>query len=87
MPEFMSSLPVVGVDGTMKKRLNGSPASGRAHIKSGSLEGVRSAAGYALDAQGRRYAVVCLINHPQAAAGGAAIDALLAWVARGGRDD
>lgn len=87
MPELMSSLPVVGVDGTMKKRLNGSPASGRAHIKSGSLEGVRSAAGYALDARGRRYVVVCLINHPRAAAGKAAIDALLAWIAQRDGDD
>ena len=82
MPEFVASLPIVGIDGTMKKRLNGSDASGRAHIKTGTLDGVKAGAGYALDAQGRRYAVTFLINHPRAQAGSAAIDALLVWVAQ-----
>ncbi|MBP5986270.1 MAG: D-alanyl-D-alanine carboxypeptidase/D-alanyl-D-alanine-endopeptidase [Azonexus sp.] len=82
MPEFISSLPIVGIDGTMKKRLNGSEATGRAHIKTGTLDGVKTAAGYALDAQGRRYTVTFLINHPRAQAGSAAIDALLVWVAQ-----
>ena len=82
MPEFMSSLPIVGIDGTMKKRLNGSDATGRAHIKTGTLDGVKAASGYALDAQGRHYAVTFLINHPRAQAGSAAIDALLVWVAQ-----
>jgi len=82
MPEFISSLPIVGIDGTMKKRLNGSPATGRAHIKTGTLDGVKTAAGYALDAQGRRHAVTFFINHPRAQAGTAAIDALLLWVAQ-----
>jgi D-alanyl-D-alanine carboxypeptidase/D-alanyl-D-alanine-endopeptidase (penicillin-binding protein 4) len=82
MPEFVASLPIVGIDGTMKKRLNGSEATGRAHIKTGTLDGVKTAAGYALDAQGRRHAVTFLINHPRAQAGSAAIDALLVWVAQ-----
>ena len=82
MPEYISSLPIVGIDGTMKKRLNGSEATGRAHIKTGTLDGVKTAAGYALDARGRRYAVTFLINHPRAQAGSAAIDALLVWVAQ-----
>ena len=82
MPEFVSSLPIVGIDGTMKKRLTTTEASGRAHIKTGTLDGVKAAAGYALDAQGRHYVVSFLINHPRAAAGGPAIDALLLWVAQ-----
>ena len=82
MPEFVSSMPIVGSDGTMKKRLKDSDASGRAHIKTGTLDGVKAAAGYALDAQGRRYAITFLINHPKAQAGAAAIDALLVWVAQ-----
>src|SRR5574343_821379 len=82
MPEFISSLPIVGIDGTMKKRLNGSEATGRAHIKTGTLDGVKTAAGYALDTQGRRYTVIFLLNHPRAQAGSAAIDALLVWVAQ-----
>ena len=82
MPEFISSMPIVGIDGTMKKRLNGSDATGRAHIKTGTLDSVKTAAGYALDAQGRRYALSFFINHPRAQAGSAAIDALLLWVAQ-----
>lgn len=82
MPEFVSSMPIVGIDGTMKKRLRETTATGRAHIKTGTLEGVKTAAGYALDAQGRRYAVTFLINHPRAQAGSAAIDALIDWVAQ-----
>ncbi len=81
MPEFIASMPLVGIDGTMKKRLKDSPATGRAHIKTGSLNGVRSAAGYALDSRGRRYTVSFLINDPRAQQGGVAIDALLSWIA------
>ena len=82
MPEFISSMPIVGIDGTMKKRLKEASATGRAHIKTGTLDGVKTAAGYALDAQGRRYAVTFFINHPRAQAGSAAIDALIDWVAQ-----
>jgi len=82
MAELVSSLPIVGIDGTMKKRLKESSASGRAHIKTGTLDGVKSAAGIALDAQGRPYAVTFLINHPRAQTGQGAIDALLLWVAQ-----
>jgi len=81
MPEFMSSLPLVGVDGTMKRR-NG--AAGNAHIKSGLLADVRAIAGYVHALSGRRYVVVCIINHPSAGAGQPAIDALLEWVFRHG---
>ncbi|WP_242463304.1 D-alanyl-D-alanine carboxypeptidase/D-alanyl-D-alanine-endopeptidase [Rhodocyclus tenuis] len=81
MPELMSSLPVAGVDGTLKKRLGDSPASGRAHLKTGYLEGVRAIAGYVLDNSGRRWVAVCLINDPRARLGKPAIDALLGWVA------
>ena len=81
MPEFIASLPLTGIDGTMKKRLNGSAPAGRAHIKTGTLEGVKSAAGYALDADGRIHAVTMLINDPRASAGAPAIDALLIWIA------
>ena len=81
MAEFMASLPVLGIDGTMKKRLVDSDARGRGHIKTGTLEGVKTAAGYIQDIRGRRYAVTFLINHPRAREGQAAIDALLQWVA------
>ncbi len=82
MPEFVSSLPLSAVDGTMKKRMNGSAAAGQAHIKTGLLEGVKTMAGYVLDARGRRVAVVALVNHPNAGAAEPALDALLEWVYR-----
>jgi D-alanyl-D-alanine carboxypeptidase/D-alanyl-D-alanine-endopeptidase (penicillin-binding protein 4) len=85
MPEFIASLPVAATDGTMKRRLNGQGTAGRAHVKTGSLDGVRTLAGYLLDREGRRWVVVFLVNHSQA--GGAvraAQDALLEWIHGGG---
>ncbi len=80
MPEFVSSLPVVAVDGTMKKRLAGADVAGQAHVKSGSLTSVRAIAGYVLDNRGRRVVVVCLVNHARAASSHLLHDALLQWV-------
>jgi len=82
MPELMSSLPLAGIDGTMQKRLGDSAASGRAHLKTGYLQGTRAIAGYVLDASGKRWVVVCLINDPHARDGKPAMDALLRWVAQ-----
>lgn len=82
MPEFISSMPIVGVDGTMKKRLKQGSAAGRAHIKTGTLDGVKTAAGYALDGQGRSYTYVFFVNHPRAATAQGAMDALLTWISQ-----
>ena len=83
MPEFMSSFSLSAVDGTMKRRLQGTGAAGQAHIKTGTLDGVRAAAGYVLDAHGRRWTVVGMVNHPNAVNAQPALDALLQWVANG----
>ncbi|HJU70557.1 MAG TPA: D-alanyl-D-alanine carboxypeptidase/D-alanyl-D-alanine-endopeptidase [Paucimonas sp.] len=80
MPELMASMPVVGYDGTMRNRLRESGVAGNAHIKTGRLDDVRAVAGYVLAASGKRYAVVCLINHPNADSGLEVQDALLQWV-------
>jgi D-alanyl-D-alanine carboxypeptidase/D-alanyl-D-alanine-endopeptidase (penicillin-binding protein 4) len=80
MPEFMSSLPVAAVDGTMRRRLKSDGVAGQAHIKTGLLSEVRALAGYVLDRKGRRHAVVMLINHPNAHQAQLAGDALLRWV-------
>lgn len=84
MPELISSLPLVAYDGTMRKRLTQQTIAGRAHIKTGSLNDVRAIAGYVLAASGKRYVVVCIINHPNAAGGQVAHDALLQWVYENG---
>ena len=78
--ELESSLPIVAVDGTMRKRLKDNGVAGHAHIKSGSLSGVKTIAGYVFDRKGRRMVVVCMINHPRASAGRDVQDALLEWV-------
>jgi D-alanyl-D-alanine carboxypeptidase/D-alanyl-D-alanine-endopeptidase (penicillin-binding protein 4) len=81
MSELMASLPISGVDGTMKAR-NVTP--GAAHMKTGMLEDTRAVAGYVLAASGRRYVVVAIINHPNAGRGTGAHDALIDWVYRAG---
>ena len=80
MPEFISSLPVVAADGTMKKRLKGERIAGHAHIKTGLLSDARAMAGYVLDRRGRRQAVVMIVNHANAPQTDAAMDAVLQWV-------
>lgn len=66
MPVLMASLPILGLDGTMKKRLPDQPDRGMAYLKTGSLDGVSSIAGYVQAMQGKRYAVVVMVNHPLA---------------------
>src|SRR5205085_11591836 len=79
MAEFVASLPLVAVDGTMKKRLTGADVAGQAHIKTGSLTGVRAIAGYVLDARGRCIVVVFMVNHARAPGAQPAMDALIKW--------
>jgi serine-type D-Ala-D-Ala carboxypeptidase/endopeptidase (penicillin-binding protein 4) len=80
MPEYLASLPLAGLDGTMRKRLVGDPLAGQAHLKTGLLSDARAMAGYLLDRHGRRQVVVMLMNHPNAPDAEAANDALLRWV-------
>ncbi len=80
MPELMSSLPVAGADGTLR-RMRGRSA-GLAHLKTGSLRDVTAIAGYVHAASGRRYVLVAIANHPNAAAARPALDALVDWTAR-----
>ena len=80
--EFISSLPIVAADGTMRKRLAGGPVAGSAHIKTGLLNDARTIAGYVLDRQGRRHVVVMMVNHPRAPEADAAMDALIDAVYR-----
>ena len=80
MPEFMSSMPLVAYDGTMRRRLKTRDIAGQAHIKTGSLNDVRAIGGYVLAASGKRYAVIFIVNHGNAGGAQAAQDALLQWV-------
>ena len=77
MPELMSSLPVAGVDGTLRR--NRSRALGSAHLKTGSLRDVAAIAGYVHASSGKRYVLVAIANHANAGAARPALDALLDW--------
>ena len=81
MPELMASLPVSGVDGTMRRTPT---LTGRAHLKTGSLRDVTAVAGYLLAPSGRRYVLVGIVNHPDAAAARPALEALIEWAANDG---
>lgn len=76
MPELLASLPVSGVDGTARRLQS---VAGRAHIKTGSLDGVVSLAGVVDGDSGRRHVVVAVVNHPQAEAARPLLEALVAW--------
>ncbi|MBW9097244.1 D-alanyl-D-alanine carboxypeptidase/D-alanyl-D-alanine-endopeptidase [bacterium M00.F.Ca.ET.228.01.1.1] len=80
---FVQSLPIAGVDGTMRNRLTNQGAGGNAQIKTGTLRDVRAIAGYVASADGNSYVVVSLINDPHSEAARAAHDALLEWVYQG----
>ncbi|XLZ68867.1 D-alanyl-D-alanine carboxypeptidase/D-alanyl-D-alanine-endopeptidase [Massilia sp. SR12] len=84
MPEFLTSLPIAAIDGTMKKRLEKSPAAMRARVKTGTLNGVTALAGYVPDANGQLCIVVVMINHERSGNGNgrAILDDLIDWVAR-----
>ena len=80
MPELMSSLPITGVDGTLKR--SKARASGAAHLKTGSLNNVTAIAGFVHAASGKRYVLVAIANHANAAAARPAFDALIDWAAK-----
>lgn len=69
-PEFMASLPLAGVDGTMRSRMAGVPA-GAVRLKSGHLAGVSAIAGYVTAADGHAYILVSIVNDARADYGGA----------------
>ena len=51
---YYGSLPVAGVDGTLEDRMKNTPAVGRIHAKTGSVEHVRTLSGFAETPSGRR---------------------------------
>jgi D-alanyl-D-alanine carboxypeptidase/D-alanyl-D-alanine-endopeptidase (penicillin-binding protein 4) len=82
MPELMSSLPMSGLDGTLRRS---QASTGRAHLKTGSLRDVAGVAGYVLGNSGQRYVLVAIVNHPNAGAARPALDALVQWAIDDGR--
>jgi len=80
--EFIASLGLLGMDGTVEKRLPGEGLEGRFHLKTGSLEGVSALAGYGLTRSGRLLSLVIMVNHAQTASAKSVQDALLRWIGK-----
>jgi serine-type D-Ala-D-Ala carboxypeptidase/endopeptidase (penicillin-binding protein 4) len=58
---FYQSLPIAGVDGTIRTRMRNTPAQGNLHAKTGTLGMVRSLSGYVRTADGRllEFSILC----------------------------
>jgi D-alanyl-D-alanine carboxypeptidase/D-alanyl-D-alanine-endopeptidase (penicillin-binding protein 4) len=82
MPEYMSSLSLSGMDGTLARRFRSGPLTGKAHIKTGSLDNVNAIAGYLQSRSGDRFVVVALQNYVgiHRGPGEEVQEALLKWV-------
>jgi hypothetical protein len=67
--DFLESLPVAGVDGTLRKRTKGTPAQGNVHAKTGTLRWVNALSGYVTSAANERFVFSLLLNRNVAAPG------------------
>ena len=60
---YYDSLPIAGVDGSLRNRMKGTPAAGNVHAKTGSLGGVSSLSGYVTGTGGGLYTFSLLMNN------------------------
>ena len=81
---FMASLPMLGIDGTLRKRLVGVVPAGQIRMKTGLINGVRAMAGYVRSQSNKNYVVVSLQNNPgiQNGIGTQVQDEILKWLYR-----
>jgi len=61
-PEFMASLPIGGIDGTLDHRMMGTPATRKIRAKTGFINGVSSLSGYAWNENGRLLIFSIVVN-------------------------
>lgn len=80
-PEYLASLPLAGMDGTLRSRMKNSPA-GAVRLKTGHLDGVSGVAGYVTASTGKTFVLVSLVNNVRADFGAAepVHAALAAWI-------
>jgi D-alanyl-D-alanine carboxypeptidase/D-alanyl-D-alanine-endopeptidase (penicillin-binding protein 4) len=80
-PEFLASLPLAGLDGTLRSRMKSSPA-GSVRLKTGHLDGVSGVAGYVTTPAGKTFVLVSLVNDARADTGAAepVHAALVSWM-------
>ncbi|MGB5164295.1 MAG: D-alanyl-D-alanine carboxypeptidase/D-alanyl-D-alanine-endopeptidase [Woeseiaceae bacterium] len=82
MPEYLASMSLAGLDGTLRRRFRNAGLDGKAHMKTGSLDDVSALAGYLQARSGRRFSVVTLHNHKDIhrGFGDEVQEALLRWL-------
>ena len=81
MPEFVSSLSIPGVDGTLENKFVLTPLASRSHIKTGFLKNVRAIAGYIHHESGQVLSVVIIVNGDTLAKEGNLADKILQLIA------
>jgi D-alanyl-D-alanine carboxypeptidase/D-alanyl-D-alanine-endopeptidase (penicillin-binding protein 4) len=80
---FHDAMPIAGIDGTLERRMVRTPAQGNVRAKTGSMDRVRSLAGYVTTADGRQL-LFALFANPYAVPGtevDAAMDTIVARLA------
>jgi D-alanyl-D-alanine carboxypeptidase/D-alanyl-D-alanine-endopeptidase (penicillin-binding protein 4) len=82
MPEYVASMSLSGLDGTLRRRFRNTDLVGKAHLKTGSLDHVAAIAGYLQSRSGRRFVVVALQNYEDIhrGYGDEVQEALLRWL-------
>ena len=82
MPEYLASMSLTGLDGTLSRRFRNSSLVGKAHLKTGSLDHVAAIAGYLQGRSGRRYSVVVMqgFNDIHRGPGDEIQETLLRWL-------
>ncbi len=80
-PEFIASLPLAGIDGTLRSRMQ-KTAAGSVRLKTGHLDGVTAVAGYVTGETGKTYVLVSFINDTRSdyGAGEPVHAALVDWI-------
>jgi serine-type D-Ala-D-Ala carboxypeptidase/endopeptidase (penicillin-binding protein 4) len=78
--DFVKSLPIAATDGTLSKRFTNQAAQGNAFLKTGTLTGVKTLAGYLQLPNNRRFVFVGMLNHPNADGGNDGLDSAVDWV-------
>ena len=82
-PLYYRSLPIAGVDGTLRSRMTGTAAANNVHAKTGTLSQVRALSGYVTGRSGQLYVFSLLMNNfpGTARSAGAVQDQFVEWLA------